>query len=155
MQTPQIVEAAVGLTLRELIDTYGGGLLPGRRFKMCQTGGASAGLVTAEHLDVSLDFGALAAAGGALGSGAMLVMDESTCVMDFLRSVALFFEHESCGQCTPCREGTPRLLQTITRICRGHGRDDDLAFLERLAATLVDTSFCPWGNPPRSPGSAP
>ena len=146
VQTPQIVEAPVGLTLRELIDTYGGGLLPGRSFKMCQTGGASAPLVTAAHLDVPMDFGALAQAGGALGSGAMLVMDDSTCVVDFLRAVAVFFEHESCGQCTPCREGTPRLLQTITRICRGQGRDDDLAFLERLAATLQDASFCPLGQ---------
>src|SRR3989339_635365 len=113
---------------------------------MCQTGGASAGLVTAEHLDVPLDFGALAAVGGALGSGTMLVMDESTCVVDFLRSVAIFFEHESCGQCTPCREGTPRLRRTLTRICRGQGRDADLAFLERLAATLIDASFCPLGQ---------
>lgn len=146
VHTPRIVEAPVGLTLRELIHTYGGGLLPGRSFKMCQTGGASAPLVTAAHLDVPMDFGSLAQAGGALGSGTMLVMDDSTCVVDFLRAVAVFFEHESCGQCTPCREGTPRLLQTISRICRGQGRDDDLAFIERLAATLQDASFCPLGQ---------
>jgi NADH-quinone oxidoreductase F subunit len=146
VQTPQIVEAPVGMTLRELIDTYGGGLRPGRSFKMCQTGGASAGLVTAENLDVPMDYGSLSKAGGALGSGTMLVMDDSTCVVDFLRSVAVFFEHESCGQCTPCREGTPRLLQTITRISQGQGRDEDLAFLERLSATLLDASFCPLGQ---------
>jgi NADH-quinone oxidoreductase subunit F len=146
VQTPGIVEAPVGLTLRELIHTCGGGLRPGRSFKMCQTGGASAPLVTAALLDVPLDFGALAQAGGALGSGTMLVMDDSTCVVDFLCAVAVFFEHESCGQCTPCREGTPRLLQTITRISRGQGRDEDLAFLERLAATLQDASFCPLGQ---------
>jgi NADH-quinone oxidoreductase F subunit len=146
VQTPQIVEAPVGMTLRELIDTYGGGLRPNRSFKMCQTGGASAGLVTAEHLDVPMDYGSLSKAGGALGSGTMLVMDNSTCVVDFLRSVAVFFEHESCGQCTPCREGTPRLLQTITRISQGRGRDEDLAFLERLSATLLDASFCPLGQ---------
>jgi NADH-quinone oxidoreductase subunit F len=146
VQTPQIVEAPVGMTLRELIDTYGGGLFPGRSFKMCQTGGASAGLVTAESLDVPMDFGSLAKAGGALGSGTMLVMDESTCVLDFLRAVAIFFAHESCGQCTPCREGTLRLLQTIKRICQGQGKIEDLAFLERLAATLQDASFCPLGQ---------
>jgi NADH-quinone oxidoreductase F subunit len=146
VQTPQIVEAPVGMTLRELIDTYGGGLRPGCSFKMCQTGGASAGLVTAENLDVPMDYGSLSKAGGALGSGTMLVMDDSTCVVDFLRSVAVFFEHESCGQCTPCREGTPRLLQTITRISQGQGRDEDLAFLERLSATLLDASFCPLGQ---------
>jgi NADH-quinone oxidoreductase F subunit len=146
VKTPQIVEAPVGLTLRELIDTYGGGLRPGRSFKMCQTGGASAGLVTAEHLDVPMDYGSLAKAGGALGSGTMLVMDDSACVVDFLRSVAVFFAHESCGQCTPCREGTPRLLQTLTRISQGQGKEEDLAFLERLAATLLDASFCPLGQ---------
>ncbi len=146
VQTPQIVEAPVGMTLRELIDTYGGGLRPGRSFKMCQTGGASAGLVTAEHLDVPMDYGSLSKAGGALGSGTMLVMDDSTCVVDFLRSVAVFFEHESCGQCTPCREGTPGLLQTLTRISGGQGKDGDLPFLERLAASLLDASFCPLGQ---------
>jgi NADH-quinone oxidoreductase subunit F len=146
VKTPQIVEAPVGMTLRELIDTYGGGLRPGRSFKMCQTGGASAGLVTAASLDVPMDYGSLAKAGGALGSGTMLVMDETTCVLDFLRAVAIFFAHESCGQCTPCREGTRRLLQTITRICQGGGKAEDLAFLERLSATLLDASFCPLGQ---------
>jgi NADH-quinone oxidoreductase F subunit len=146
VKTPQIVEAPVGMTLRELIDTYGGGLPAGRSFKMCQTGGASAGLVTAGDLDVRLDYGSLAKAGGALGSGTMLVMDDSTCVVDFLRSVAVFFEHESCGQCTPCREGTRHLLQTITRICQGGGKTEDMAFLERLTATLTDASFCPLGQ---------
>ena len=78
-------------------------------------------------------------------------MDDSTCVVDFLRSVAVFFAHESCGQCTPCREGTHWLLETLTRICRGGGQMQDLAFLKRLAATLMDASFCPLGQsaPPR------
>ena len=146
VQTPQIVEAPVGMTLRELIETYGGGLRPGRSFKMCQTGGASAGLVTAECLDVVMDYGSLSKAGGALGSGTMLVMDDSTCVVDFLKSVAVFFNHESCGQCTPCREGTPRILQTLTRISQGQGKMADLEFLERLTCTLLDASFCPLGQ---------
>jgi NADH-quinone oxidoreductase F subunit len=146
VQTPQIVEAPVGMTLRELIDNYGGGLRPGRKFKMCQTGGASAGLVTSAALDLPMDYGSLSKAGGALGSGTMLVMDDSTCVVDFLRSVAVFFRHESCGQCTPCREGTPRILQTLTRICQGQGQMSDLDFLERLSATLMDASFCPLGQ---------
>ena len=110
VKTPQIVEVPVGITLRELIDTYGGGMKNGRKFKMCQTGGASAGIVTADALDVPIDFG-MAKVGGALGSGTMLVMDESVCAVDFARSVAVFFAHESCGQCTPCREGTPQLLK--------------------------------------------
>ncbi len=121
VKTPQIVEVPVGITLRELIDTYGGGMKNGKKFKMCQTGGASAGIVTAEALDVPIDFG-MAKVGGALGSGTMLVMDESVCAVDFARSVAVFFAHESCGQCTPCREGTPQLLNTLTRIWEGQGQ---------------------------------
>lgn len=146
VNTPQIVEVQAGLTLRELIDTYGGGMREGRNFKMCQTGGASAGLVSAAALDTPMDFASMAKVGGALGSGTMLVMDESVCVVDFIRSVAKFFAHESCGQCTPCREGTPRLLETITRICQGQGKEGDLEFLERLAATMIDASFCPLGQ---------
>jgi NADH:ubiquinone oxidoreductase subunit F (NADH-binding)/NADH:ubiquinone oxidoreductase subunit E len=146
VRTPQLVEAQVGLTLQELLEVYGGGLRPGSTFKMCQTGGASGGLVTAESLDVPLDFGSLAKVGGALGSGTMLVMDESVCVVDFLRSVALFFAHESCGQCTPCREGTHWLLETLTRISKGRGQEGDLAFLEKLATNLTDASFCPLGQ---------
>ena len=146
VQTPQLVEVQVGLSLRELLEVYGGGLRPGSTFKMCQTGGASGGLVTAAALDTPLDFGSLAAAGGALGSGTMLVMDESVCVVDFLKSVAAFFAHESCGQCTPCREGTYWLLETITRLSQGRGQEGDLAFLEKLATNLMDASFCPLGQ---------
>ena len=146
VKTPQIVETPAGLTLRELIDTYGGGLLPGRQFKMCQTGGASAGIVTAAALDTPIDYGSMAKAGGALGSGTMLVMDQSVCVVDFIRSVAQFFRHESCGQCTPCREGTPRILETMTRITQGRGTMADLDLMERLAGVLADSSFCPLGQ---------
>ena len=143
--TPQICEVPAGITLRELIDTYGGGMRPGSTFKMCQTGGASAGIVTAAALDVPIDF-AMSKVGGALGSGTMLVMDETVCAVDFARSVAVFFAHESCGQCTPCREGTPQILNTLNRICRGQGKMEDLAFLERLAGVMVDASFCPLGQ---------
>jgi len=148
---PQIVEAPVGMTLRELIDTYGGGLRDGRTFKMCQTGGASSGLVTAEALDVPMDFGSLAQAGGALGSGTMLVLDDTTCVVDFLKCVADFFAHESCGQCTPCREGTAWLQSYLTAFTQGQGKPEDLAFLRRLAATMQDASFCPLGQTAPAP----
>jgi NADH-quinone oxidoreductase subunit F len=146
VQTPQIAEVPAGITLRQLIDTYGGGLKAGSKFKMCQTGGASAGIVTAAALDTPIDFGSMSKMGGALGSGTMLVMDESVCAVDFIRSVAVFFAHESCGQCTPCREGTPRILQTMTRICKGQGTMEDLDFMERLAGVLTDASFCPLGQ---------
>ncbi len=151
VNTPQIVEVPVGITLRELIDTYGGGLRPGSTFKFCQTGGASAGVVTKDALDVPLEFGAMSKVGGALGSGTMLVMDQSVCVVDFARAVAKFFAHESCGQCTPCREGTPQILKTINRICRGQGTLDDLAFLERLGAVMINASFCPLGQTAPAP----
>jgi NADH:ubiquinone oxidoreductase subunit F (NADH-binding)/NADH:ubiquinone oxidoreductase subunit E len=121
VRTPQLVEAQVGLTLQELLENYGGGLRPGSTFKMCQTGGASGGLVTAAALDVPLDFGSLAKVGGALGSGTMLVMDGSVCVVDWLQ-------------------------ETLTRISRGQGQEGDLAFLEKLAANLTDASFCPLGQ---------
>uniref|UniRef100_A0A7C3UZU7 NADH-quinone oxidoreductase subunit NuoF n=1 Tax=Desulfobacca acetoxidans TaxID=60893 RepID=A0A7C3UZU7_9BACT len=146
VRTPQIVEAPVGMTLRELINTFGGGLREGRTFKMCQTGGASAGLVTDAALDVPMDFGSLARAGGALGSGTMLVLDDSTCVVDFLKCVAEFFAHESCGQCTPCREGTAWFRTYLTGFTQGKGTKEDLAFLKRLAATMQDASFCPLGQ---------
>ncbi len=146
VNTPQIVEAPVGMTLRELIDTYGGGVRAGRNFKMCQTGGASAGLVTAADLDVPLDFGSLAKVGGALGSGTMLVLDDTTCVVDFLKCVADFFAHESCGQCTPCREGTAWFQTYLTAFTQGKGNPGDLAFLERLATAMQDASFCPLGQ---------
>ncbi len=146
VRTPQLVEAPVGMTLRELIETYGGGLWQGRTFKMCQTGGASGGLVTEAALDLPLDFGSLDQAGGALGSGTMLVLDNTTCVVDFLKCVAEFFAHESCGQCTPCREGTAWFQTILTAFTQGKGKSDDLAFLQRLAETMQDASFCPLGQ---------
>jgi NADH-quinone oxidoreductase subunit F len=151
VKKPQVTEIPAGITLKELIDTYGGGLRDGAKFKMCQTGGASAGIITAAALDTPIDFGSMSKVGGALGSGTMLVMDESVCTVDFIRSVAVFFAHESCGQCTPCREGTPQILRTITRICQGQGTMADLEFLERLAAAMMDASFCPLGQTAPSP----
>ena len=122
VQTPQIVEAPVGLTLRELIDTYGGGLLPGRSFKMCQTGGASARPGDRRSTWMSPWTSApwpKPAAPWAPAPCWSWTIPPAWWIS--CRAVAVFFEHESCGQCTPCREGTPRLLQTITRICRGRG----------------------------------
>jgi NADH:ubiquinone oxidoreductase subunit F (NADH-binding) len=146
VRTPQVLEAPTGMPLGELIQVYGGGVRPGRTLKMIQTGGASGPLVTPGALKTPLDFGSLAAVGGALGSGTMLVMDDSVCVVDFLHSVAAFFAHESCGQCTPCREGTGWLLEVLSRLTRGQGRKGDLDFLLRLADTMKDASFCPLGQ---------
>ncbi|MFP3868607.1 MAG: NADH-ubiquinone oxidoreductase-F iron-sulfur binding region domain-containing protein [Desulfobacteraceae bacterium] len=99
---------------------------PGSTFKMCQTGGAS-------------------------GSGTMLVLDQSVSAVDFARCVAIFFAHESCGQCTPCRESTPLILNTLTRIWEGRGQPGDLELLERLGKVMVDASFCPLGQTAPAP----
>jgi NADH-quinone oxidoreductase subunit F len=139
---PQIVEAPLGLTLRELIERYGGGMRDGIPFKMCQTGGASFGFFTAEHLDTVMDYASMQQKGGALGSGTMLVMNERTCVVDVVRNIMHFFQHESCGFCTPCRRGTRVLYDTLTRIAAGDGRETDLDLLIDLARTMSATANC-------------
>ncbi len=139
---PQIVEAPLGLTLRELIERYGGGMRDGIPFKMCQTGGASFGFFTAEHLDTVMDYASMQQKGGALGSGTMLVMNEKTCVVDVVRNILYFFQHESCGFCTPCRRGTRVLYDTITRVATGEGREKDLDLMIDLAKTMSATANC-------------
>ncbi len=139
---PQIVEAPIGLTLRQLIEDYGGGMKDGVPFKMCQTGGASFGFFTAEHLDTPMDYTSMQKQGGALGSGTMLVMNEKTCVVDVVRNILYFFQHESCGFCTPCRRGTRVLYDTVTRIARGQGREADLELMIDLAQTMSATANC-------------
>lgn len=145
---PQIVEAPLGLTLRELIERYGGGMRDGIPFKMCQTGGASFGFFTAEHLDTVMDYASMQKKGGALGSGTMLVMNEKTCVVDVVRNILYFFQHESCGFCAPCRRGTRVLYDTITRIALGDGRESDLDLMIEVAHTMSATANCALGMSP-------
>lgn len=142
VNTPQIVEAPLGLTLRELIEVYGGGMKDGIPFKMCQTGGASFGFFTAEQLDTVMDYASMQKKGGALGSGTMLVMNEKTCVVDVVRNIMHFFQHESCGFCTPCRRGTRVLYETLCRIAQGEGRESDLPMMIDLAQTMSATANC-------------
>jgi NADH-quinone oxidoreductase subunit F len=139
---PQIVEAPLGLPLRELIELYGGGMRDGIPFKMCQTGGASFGFFTAEHLDTPMGYTSMQKQGGALGSGTMLVMNEKTCVVDVVRNILHFFQHESCGFCTPCRRGTRVLYDTISRIALGEGQEKDLDLMIDLAQTMAATANC-------------
>ncbi len=142
VNTPQVVEAPLGMTLRTLIDKYGGGMKDGIPFKMCQTGGVSFGFFTEEHLDTPMTYADMQKQGGSLGSGTMLVMNEKTCVVDVVRNILYFFQHESCGFCTPCRRGTRVLYDTISRIALGEGREEDLAGMINLAETMASTANC-------------
>ncbi len=144
-----LVEVPMGIRLREIIFDIGGGIPAGRTFKAVQTGGPSGGCLPESLLDMPVDFDSLTGAGSMMGSGGMIVMDDRTCMVDVARYFIDFLVDESCGKCTPCREGLFALAGTLGRICRGEGREGDLEFLEELSATVRDTSLCQLG------GSAP
>jgi len=144
-----LVEVPMGIRLREIIEDIGGGIPNGRRFKAVQTGGPSGGCLPESLLDMPVDFDSLTEAGSMMGSGGMIVMDDHTCMVDVARYFIDFLVDESCGKCTPCREGLAALSHTLARICRGAGREEDLAFLEELSETVRETSLCQLG------GSAP
>ncbi|MEW6522689.1 MAG: NADH-quinone oxidoreductase subunit NuoF [Bacillota bacterium] len=141
-----LIEVPMGITLREVIYDIGGGIPGGRQFKLAQTGGTSGGCVTEELLDVPMDYDSMAKAGTALGSGALLIMDDSHCIVDIAKSFARFFVHESCGKCVPCREGTKRIYDIVDGFSRGRGTARDLELLELLARTLYMTPLCPLGQ---------
>jgi NADH-quinone oxidoreductase subunit F len=140
-----LVEVPMGITLREIIEEIGGGIPGDRAFKAIQTGGPSGGCIPAAKLDMPVDFDSLTEAGSMMGSGGMIVMDEKTCMVDVARYFVDFLLDESCGKCTPCREGLYALSQTLNRICNGEGRDGDIEFLEEVSATVQETSLCQLG----------
>ncbi|OPX20518.1 MAG: NADH-quinone oxidoreductase subunit F [Desulfobacca sp. 4484_104] len=142
VQRPAVVEANLGMTLRELIEKYGEGVREGKKFKACQTGGTSFGFLTDEQLDTPMEYAAMGKAGGALGSGTMLVMDENTCIIDVVRCILKFFQHESCGFCLPCRRGTRILYDLICKIARGQGEEADLDKMIHVAQVMADTANC-------------
>jgi len=129
-------------TLRELIFDLAGGLRDGREFKACWPGGSSVPVLTAEHLDTPLDYESLAGAGTFLGSGGCIVMDDSGCIVRASWRLAHFYRHESCGKCTPCREGTGWLEKILGRIVHGDGRLEDLAMLESLFGRISGRTLC-------------
>jgi NADH:ubiquinone oxidoreductase subunit F (NADH-binding)/NAD-dependent dihydropyrimidine dehydrogenase PreA subunit len=139
----------MGLTLREIIFDIGGGIPKGRRFKAVQTGGPSGGCVPDSMLDMPVDFDELTKVGSMMGSGGMIVMDDRSCMVDVARYFIKFLQEESCGKCVPCREGLRQMGEILERICRGQGREDDIALLEELSETVVDAALCALG------GSAP
>ncbi|MCX5796416.1 MAG: 4Fe-4S binding protein [Elusimicrobia bacterium] len=146
-----LVEVPMGITLREIVEDIGGGIPNGRKFKAVQTGGPSGGCIPAALLDMKVDFDSLTEAGSMMGSGGMIVMDDRTCMIDVARYFIDFLVDESCGKCTPCREGLHAMNETLKRICAGQGRSEDIAFLEDLAATVNAASLCALGGTAGNP----
>ena len=146
-----LVEIPMGTTLRELIYDIGGGIPGGKQFKAIQTGGPSGGCLTAEDLDTPIDFDNLVAKGSMMGSGGAIVMDEDNCMVDVAKFYMEFICDESCGKCTPCRIGTKRMLEILTRITDGKGTLKDLDELEELAQNIKSNSLCGLGQTAPNP----
>ncbi|MBR2992169.1 MAG: NADH-quinone oxidoreductase subunit NuoF [Clostridiales bacterium] len=146
-----LVEVPMGTTLRELIYDIGGGIPDGKQFKAIQTGGPSGGCLTAEYLDEPIDFDNLVAKGSMMGSGGAIVMDEDNCMVDVAKFYLEFICDESCGKCTPCRIGTKRMLEILTRITEGKGTMKDLDELEELSQTIKANSLCALGQTASNP----
>jgi NADH:ubiquinone oxidoreductase subunit F (NADH-binding)/(2Fe-2S) ferredoxin/Pyruvate/2-oxoacid:ferredoxin oxidoreductase delta subunit len=144
-----LVEVPMGITLRDIIYKVGGGIPKEKRFKAVQTGGPSGGCIPSDHLDIPVDFDELTKVGAIMGSGGMIVMDEDTCMVDVARYFLNFLTEESCGKCTPCREGIRQMLKILTNISQGKGKEGDVELLEDLAETTKLASLCALG------GSAP
>ena len=146
-----LVEVPMGTTLRELIYDIGGGIPNDKKFKAIQTGGPSGGCLTEEYLDEPIDFDNLVAKGSMMGSGGAIVMDEDNCMVDVAKFYMEFICDESCGKCTPCRIGTKRMLEILTRICEGKGTMHDLEELEELSDTVKTNSLCALGQTSANP----
>lgn len=146
-----LVEVPMGTTLRHLIYDIGGGILNNRAFKAVQTGGPSGGCIPESMLDLEVDFDSLAKYGAMMGSGGMIVMDDRSCMVEVARYYTNFLSEESCGKCTPCREGLRRMLEILTDICEGRGREGDIELLERLGRAMQDASLCSLGKTAANP----
>jgi NADH-quinone oxidoreductase subunit F/NADP-reducing hydrogenase subunit HndC len=146
-----LVEVPMGTTLRELIYDIGGGIPGGKKFKAIQTGGPSGGCLTEEFLDEPIDFDNLVAKGSMMGSGGAIVMDEDNCMVDVAKFYMEFICDESCGKCSPCRIGTKRMLEILTRITEGKGTMEDLDALEELSRTVKTNSLCALGQTAANP----
>lgn len=149
VKNPGLVEVPMGITLRQLIFDIGGGIKNGK-FKCVQTGGPSGGFIPAKHLDLPIDFDALKASGSMMGSGGMIVMDDSTCMVELARYFLSFLAEESCGKCTPCREGLRCMLDILQRITKGEAEIEDLVILEDLAYAS-QASLCVLGATTANP----
>ena len=146
-----LVEVPMGLTLRRIIDEIGGGMRGGKRFKAVQTGGPSGGCIPSENLDARVDFEELTKLGSMMGSGGMIVMDEDTCMVRVARYFIEFLQKESCGKCTPCREGLAQMLYILDRITDAEGQVGDVERLEEIAELLEGTALCALGKTAANP----
>lgn len=146
-----LVEVPMGTTLREIVYDIGGGIPEGKKFKAAQMGGPSGGCVPAKYLDVPIDYDSLNEIGAMMGSGGLIVMDDSKCMVDIAKFFLEFTVDESCGKCPPCRIGTKRMLEILTRITEGKGKDGDIEKLERLASNIKKASLCGLGQTAPNP----
>ncbi len=141
-----LCEVPMGITLRDIIFSVGGGIQDGKKFKAVQSGGPSGGCLPEEQLDLPVDYESLTAAGAIMGSGGLVVMDETTCMVDVAKFFLNFTQTESCGKCTPCREGTKRMLELLEKICEGKGELEDIDKLDRLARVIKSSALCGLGQ---------
>jgi len=146
-----LVEVPMGTTLREIIFGIGGGIPGGKKFKAVQTGGPSGGCIPESQLDLPVDFDALAKVGSMMGSGGMIVMDETTCMVDIAKYFINFLEEESCGKCVPCREGLKQMGIILKRITEGKGKDTDIDLLETMCTAIEDGALCALGSTAPNP----
>ena len=146
-----LVEVPMGTTLREIVEEIGGGVPNGHSFKAAQTGGPSGGCIPASEMDVKIDYDSLIAIGAMMGSGGMIIMDDTTCMVDIAKFFLEFTVDESCGKCTPCRVGTRRLLELLNKITSGNGTLEDIDRMEKLCYYLKENSLCALGQPAPNP----
>jgi bidirectional [NiFe] hydrogenase diaphorase subunit len=146
-----LIEVPMGVKLRDIVFDIGGGIIGGAKFKAVQTGGPSGGCIPADDLDMPVDYESLAQAGSIMGSGGMIVMDETSCMVDVAKYFMDFCKDESCGKCVPCRVGTVQLHGLLDKITRGEGEPGDLDTLERLAVMVKSTSLCGLGQSAPNP----
>ena len=146
-----LVEVPMGVSLRYLVHNVGGGVIDGRPLKAVQIGGPSGGCIPAAMMDLPVDFDSLTNYGAMMGSGGMIVMDDRSCMVEVARYYVNFLAEESCGKCTPCREGLRQMLAILTDICEGRGKEGDLELLEDICGTLVDASLCALGKSAPNP----
>jgi NADH-quinone oxidoreductase subunit F/NADP-reducing hydrogenase subunit HndC len=140
-----LVEVPMGITMRDIVYKIGGGIRDGKKFKALQTGGPSGGCIYVTDLDIEVTFENLNAVGSMMGSGGMIVMDEDDCMVDIAKFYLDFTVEESCGKCTPCRVGNTRMLEILEKICKGHGKPEDIETLRELGQTIKSSSLCGLG----------
>ena len=151
IQNVGLVEVPMGTTLREIVEDIGGGIPGGKKFKAAQTGGPSGGCIPKQHLDTPIDYESLNEIGSMMGSGGLIVMDDSKCMVNIAKFFLEFTVDESCGKCPPCRIGTKRMLEILTRITEGKGKEGDIEKLERLASNIKKASLCGLGQTAPNP----